>query len=361
MLEKCSDLKLHWLPSAIVFILIGAPTAALMFDRVKGYPAPKFIKTQGLAAFVAFILMTGYLWYTNNPTYNLILWGAVGGLIATVALDVVRLTGLRFRQFPMDMPQMFGAMALGVAPRIPRNVMAGMVQMLAELPEEKRGEMLEPRIRAIAALPEKEKVGFMGMIYGGIQRLPSEKREAILGTQIAILSQLPAEQRQAMMRTMDGLMMANPNPPLTGSFAPDAPFRRGAMPKIPMDIFRQLVRKALPTAAQESGVTMPSIMFVGYLWHFINGVTYGIAYTLLFGNGSWMLAFAWGTFVWLVMMVSMPRMMPMIKLPYPRFTIVPLLAHWAMALPIGFFALYFIPSTAGNYTILTAITQGLLK
>lgn len=332
-----------------------------MLDRVKGYPAPKFIKTQGVAAFIAFILLTTYLWYTNNPTYNLILWGAIGGVIATVALDIVRLTGLRFRQFPMDMPQMFGAMALAVAPRIPKNVMAGMVQMLADLPDEKRREMLEPRIRAIATLPEKEKVGFMSMMYDGIQKLSSEKRQAILGTQIEILSQLPTEQRQSMIKTMDGLMTAKPNPSLTSSFAPDGTFRRGSMPKIPMDTFRQLASKALPAAAHDSDVSMPSIILVGYLWHFVNGATYGIVYTLLFGSGSWLLVFAWGTFVWLVMMVGMPRMMPMIKLPYPRFAIVPLLAHWAMAVPIGFFALYFIPSNAGSYTILTAIIQGLSR
>jgi len=67
-----------------------------------------------------------------------------------------------------------------------------------------------------------------------------------------------------------------------------------------------------------------------------------MAYTLLFGSGSWLLAFAWCTFVWLVMMVGMPKMMPMIHLPYPKFMIVPLLAHWAMAIPIGYFALNFV-------------------
>jgi hypothetical protein len=104
---------------------------------------------------------------------------------------------------------------------------------------------------------------------------------------------------------------------------------------------------------------MLSVILVGYLWHFINGATYGMAYTLLFGRGSWPLVFAWGTLVWLVMMVGMPKMMPMIRLPYPRFTIVPLLAHWTMAVAIGYFALNFIPSTADNYTIQTAILRGL--
>lgn len=112
-------------------------------------------------------------------------------------------------------------------------------------------------------------------------------------------------------------------------------------------------------AAQEARVSMSSMILVGYLWHFINGAMYGIAYTLFFGTGSWPLAFAWGTFVWLVMMVDMPKMMPMIKLPYPRFTIVPLPARWTMAIAIDYFALNFIPSTVDNYTILAALLVGL--
>lgn len=330
-----------------------------MLDRIKGYPAPRFIKTQGVLATVAFASVLTYVLYAQSPAFYLILWGAVGGLLATVALDIVRLTGVRLGQFPMDMPQMFGAMALGVAPKIPGNVMASMVSMLSELPDDERRKMLEPRVRAIATLPDNEREGFLGMMLSGMQRLPPEKRQAVMGTQIAILSQLPGKERQSMLRAMDKLLAANPKPLVSSVFAPDGAFRRGLMPKIPMHIFRELAPKALPMAAEEAQVSMSKIILVGYLWHFINGATYGIAYTLLFGRGSWPLAFAWGTFVWLVMMVGMPRMMPMIKLPYPRFMIVPLLAHWAMAVPIGYFALNFIPSTAGSYTILVALLQGL--
>lgn len=350
---------MDWLPAAITFVLIGAPTAALMLDRIKGYPAPRFFKTQGVLAAVAFVAILAYLLYVHNPASSLILWGAAGGLVATVALDIVRLAGVKLGQFPMDMPQMFGAMALGVAPRIPKNVMASMVSMISELPDGERRRMLEPRVRAIATLPDNEREGFLSMMLSGIQRLPPEKRQAVMGTQIAILSQLPGKERQSILRTMDKLLAANPTPLVSGAFAPDAPFRRGVMPKIPMRIFRELAPKALPMAAQEAQVSMSRIILVGYLWHFINGATYGMAYTLLFGRGSWPLAFAWGTFVWLVMMVGMPKMMPMIKLPYPRFMIVPLLAHWAMAVPIGYFALNFIPLTAASYTILAAFLHGL--
>lgn len=93
---------------------------------------------------------------------------------------------------------------------------------------------------------------------------------------------------------------------------------------------------------------------MGYLWHAINGATYGIAYTLLFGSGSWLLAFGWGTFVWSVMMASMPKMMPMVKLSYPKFMVIPLIAHLAMAMPISYFALSYVTPGASATSLLGA-------
>ncbi len=321
-------------------LTIGAPTGALMLDRLGKLPAPRFFKTQGLPALIVFLIVTGYAVTTGNPLSNLILWGLVGGLVATVALDVVRLIGVSIGAFPADMPRLFGSMALGSAPYLPKHVMANMVAMLSKMPEGIRRQMMEDRIRAIAKMPPNERRMFLGMMYNGLMKLPPGDKEEVMKTQIGVISSLPPEERMAVMQTMDEVMGggATMNPPPN----PIPAFRAGLMPKIPMSIFRKLVDNAVPQAAAEKGRTMGQVLFAGYLWHFINGVTYGIAYTLLFGHGTWLLSFGWTTFVWLVMMIGMPKMMPMVKLPYPKFAIVPLLAHWAMAIPIGYFALTFV-------------------
>ena len=185
---------------------------------------------------------------------------------------------------------------------------------------------------------------FLGMMYNGLVKLPPGDKEAVMRTQIGVISSLGPDERMAMMQTMDEVMGGGVtmNPPPD----PAPAFRAGLMPKIPMSIFRKLIANALPQAAAEKSRTMGQVLSAGYLWHFINGATYGIAYTLLFGRGTWLLAFGWGTFVWLVMMIVMPKMMPMVQLPYPKFMIVPLLAHWAMAIPIGYFALTFVSPEA---------------
>ena len=80
-----------------------------------------------------------------------------------------------------------------------------------------------------------------------------------------------------------------------------------------------------------------------------------------FGRGSWALAFGWGIFIWLVMNVSMPRMMTVIRFPR-TFPVVPLLAHLAMAVPIGYFALTFVSPSASEASLISRLgLEGLLR
>jgi hypothetical protein len=342
---RMSDWPL-WILSLVT---IGAPTGALMLDRMGKMTAPRFFKRQGLPALVVFLIVAAYVAYTGNPLTSLIVWGLVGGLLGTVTLDIVRLLGVSIGAFPMDMPKMFGSMALGSAPYLPKHVMASMVAMLSKMPGESRKNMMQERISAMAKMPPRERKMFVSMIYNGMMKLPEQDRQAVMKTQIEIVSALPQDERMAMMEAMDEAMTGgvSMNPPPN----PVPAFRAGLMPRIPMGIFRKLVDRALPAAAKEKDLTMGRVVLTGYLWHFVNGATYGIAYTLLFGRGSWLLALGWGTFVWLVMMASMPKMMPMVQLPYPKFMVIPLLAHWAMIIPIGYFALTFITpaASAGSF------------
>ncbi len=77
---------------------------------------------------------------------------------------------------------------------------------------------------------------------------------------------------------------------------------------------------------------MRRVRVAGYLWHAINGISFGIGYALLAGRGNWGLAIIWGIFVWLAMMVAMPAMMPVLRFP-GWFPVVPLIAHLAMIVP----------------------------
>ncbi|MFQ5870581.1 MAG: hypothetical protein ACE5IB_00260 [Candidatus Geothermarchaeales archaeon] len=344
-----------WVP---MFLLLGAPTAMLMLDRIQGLPAPKFLRTQGIPALGLFTLLATYLAVVGDSLFDLVLWGLVGGLVATVALDAVRLVGVRLGAFPMDMPTMFGLISLGLAPAFQRNILANMVARVADMPEDQRKQFMVERIHFMGAAPERTRRMMLSGMSEGLSRLPEEKRMIMRRIQMEILASSPGRVRRNIMATMDALSSGSPS----SGPKEDRAARGLKMPQIPMSVFRSLEGKARPQTIEESSSSLAKVLTAGYLWHFVNGATYGIAYTFIFGQGSWALAILWGVFIWVVMMASMPKMMPMIKFPFPKFMLVPLIAHIAMAVPIGFFALAFVSPEAhlGGFVAGTGI-DGLLR
>lgn len=328
---------MNWPLWIAIFVSLGAPVGILIADRALDVPARALFKVWGLPSLALFLGGTLYALAAGDPIWTLVLWGLVGGILGTVALDIVRLTGVRLGAFPADMPMIFGVISLGLAPKLQRNMVAQMVAQLAELPEEQRRMMMAERLKALARLRESLRVAVVAGMQRGLARLPGEKRQAVMGTQMGLLAELPGKDRRAVMMAMDKAM-ADGAGPVYGQF-------RG-MPKVPMATFRAFLERAFPETLKEAGVSRGQAARRGYLWHFIIGSTFGMTYTLLFGQGSWPLAFGWGIFVWASMMVAMPPMMPMIR--WPRwFPIVPFIAHLAMAVPIGIFA-GFTGSAAGS-------------
>jgi hypothetical protein len=331
---------MHWVLWALVFASINVPILTLLADRILGVPAPRVIRYGWLPAAAALGLALAVNSARDGALVQLVAWGAVGGLVATGALDVVRLFGHHvLRAFPVDMPQVFGMLALGLGPRLQEHMIAGLVAHLASVDPETRRRMMAERLEALGRLPEPVRVSVVRGMRRGVSALAEGQRLEILQTQMSLLAELPAESRRAVMRAMD----------LAGSdgVAPAYAQPRG-MPRIPMHLARRILADALPRAAAEAGVSRAAVLLVGYGWHVLNGVGFGIAYTLLVGSGSWPLAVAWGIVIWAGMMVTMPVMMPTIRFPMPGFLVVPLLAHLAMAVPIGYYARFAAGATAAS-------------
>ena len=322
---------MHWILWAITFGIINIPVLTLLADRILAVPTPKVIRyvwMPGAVVLAAVLLITR----TVDPALlELLKWGLVGGFVATVGLDIIRLFGHHvLKAFPVDMPQLFGILALGLGPRLQENMIAEMVGRMADAAPEMQRKMLAERLTTMARLPEPVRVGVVRAMRKGLSALPETRRLELMQTQMAVLAELPGSARRSVMRAMD---LA-----LTDGSTPAYAQPRG-MPKIPMHIARELMATALPKAAAEAEVSRGAVLLAGYGWHLLNGLGFGLAYTLLFGPGTWGLAFAWGISIWAGMMLTMPIMMPVVKFPMPRFLIVPFVAHVVMAVPIGYYAL----------------------
>lgn len=329
---------MHWVLWILVFSLINIPILTLLADRILAVPARRVITSVWVPGTV---MLAGLLLIAavgDRPLLELLQWGVLGGLVATIALDVVRLFGHHvLKAFPVDMPQVFGMLAPGLGSNLQEHMIAALVTRIADSSPEVQRQMLRERMTAMVRLPEPVRVAVVRGMQKGLGALPEEKRSPLIQTQVALLAELPGEIRRPVMRAMD---LAR-----TDGARPVYAQPRG-MPKVPMHVARELLAAALPGAAAEAGVSRARVLLTGYGWHLLNGLGFGVAYTLLVGPGTWGLALAWGIAIWGGMMLLMPVMMPLIRFPMPGFLVVPFVAHIVMAVPIGYFALQASPAAA---------------
>ena len=319
---------------------LAPPVFALTADRILGFPGRPVLLLMLPALFLLLAVFV-YSVVTKHGAWQLILWGAVGGFLGTVALDAVRLVGVKAGAFPMDLPRMFGLIASDLAPEFQTNTMAALIGFTADLPDEARRQVMGDRIDFLAGVDETSRRAFMGAMVKGLEGMPPEKRMLMMDTQTSLFGEIDSEAAQTVSATMSSVM---------GTGTPVSKFPSGIelynrVPQTPMAEFRRAAEISYARTVEEAGTSDLRVSGLGYLWHFMIGGTFGIAYVLLFGRGRWLWALGWGTFVWGAMMVLMPVMMPMIDFPW-WFPGVPFLAHLAMAVPIGWVALHLVKPEA---------------
>ncbi|MFN3285738.1 MAG: hypothetical protein ACK45F_05600 [bacterium] len=304
---------------------VNVPILTLLADRILGVPTPKVIRWVWIPGGLALAVVLVVAGLVDRGLVELVGWGAAGGAVATVALDVVRLFGYHvLRSFPADMPRIFGLLALGLGRQLQENTLAEMVRHLAQSDPVTRRRMLEARLLALSKLREPVRASVMRGMRKGLQGLAEDRREGLVQTQLEVLAAMPGEVRRRILRAMDLAMVEAAEPVYAQP--------RG-LPRIPMSFARELLAVAIPRTAAESGVGWGTVLTVGYGWHLLNGLGFGIAYTLLFGRGTWALALGWGLFIWAGMMVTMPIMMRASRFPMPGFLVVPFVAHVASGGP----------------------------
>jgi len=277
------------------------------------------IRFSGLA-FIAVSVALLIVVATVDSTYvELVAWGAVVGFIGTVTLDIVRLIGLKIGVFPLDMPIVFGAMATGTIQRFQYLVMGQVLRN--ELIEGGLDQFVAARVTTMPRLSERQRVNVGATMMGAIATLEAQDAERVRKSQFDVLSSLEPVERQSVMAAMDAASSAS------------HPGQPRGLPRVPMAVFRHAADRAVELYRSGNPDGFRASFLSGYLWHAINGISFGIMYALIFGQGSWGWALAWGVVVWLAMMISMPFMMPSLKLPV-WFPVVPFVAHVAMVLPL---------------------------
>lgn len=332
---------MNWILLLALLAWTAVPSFLLVVDRIWDVDSHRVIRSAGwafLAGSVGLLVVTG-VWDVRY--LELVAWGALAGLLGTIALDIVRIIGVRLNLFPLDMPIVFGFMSLGRARTLQANVMGQVLNSSVEDGTIK--EFVAARVNRIPRLPQRQRINVAAAMMGAIGTLEEVTRQEIGEAQYAAITELSDVDRRTVMAAMDAA---------TAASAPGQP--RG-LPRVDFHRFR----RAASAALERLGVREPALITraraAGYLWHALNGISFGVGYALLAGQGNWGWAIAWGVFVWAVMMVAMPAMMPVLKLP-AWFPIVPFLAHIAMIVPFAALTVW-VPESADTASLIGWLTS----
>ncbi|GMQ86052.1 MAG: hypothetical protein BMS9Abin07_1624 [Acidimicrobiia bacterium] len=309
---------MNWVLLLALLGWAGVPSFLLMGDRILDIDSHDVLKRGGVAFVIGSTALLAVAAVLDSSYVELVAWGALVGLLGTIALDIVRLIGVRANTFPLDMPVVFGFMAFGRAGKLQANVMGQVIAGVVDAGTVK--EFVAARISRIPRLSERQRVNAAAAMMGAVATLDEERKQQVGEAQFAALGNLSDVDRRTVMAAMDAAGVA------------EAPGQPRGLPRVELHQFRRAAKSAFAILDRTDAQLMGRARAAGYLWHVVNGVSFGIAFALIAGQGNWALAVAWGVFVWLGMMVAMPAMMPVLALP-PWFPFVPFIAHIAMIVP----------------------------
>jgi hypothetical protein len=104
----------------------------LLLDVLGKIPAPKTLRFVGIPAFVLFVALLISFYATNPILVGAVTLGIAAGVLATLALDSVRIPGYLIGWMPMDLPMRFGMMILGLDTKLKLRVMSGVMSRVSE-------------------------------------------------------------------------------------------------------------------------------------------------------------------------------------------------------------------------------------
>lgn len=260
--------------SGLTLVVVGTPSQLLLLDLLGKFKAPRSIKLLAPPALILIVGISIYSVIRQLPLANLIWVGLVAGVLGTLALDSVRITGYLLGYMPLDLPLRFGTKALN--------------------------------------LDDKFMLGMMPKVLGYVN--------------------------EQMAKGVS-----------TRTLMDDKGF-----PKLPVKVIRSF---ALPTMTEVLGqnkTPLWKIRLTGYLWHYSNGASFGVAHAILFGRGPWILTIGFGLLLALVFLAIIrflvPPMRPGLKLP-----VVVLLAHAGVILVLGVITQSYVTPAGEGYSVLDSI------
>gem|GEM_PF-391347 len=145
----------------------------------------------------------------------------------------------------------------------------------------------------------------------------------------------------------------------------------GAVATLALDFFRQMgvmhgwlatdtpIMFGKMILGPQAGVM--SVLFVGVIYHFLNGASFGVFYTLVWGKARWWWGLVWALVVEVGMMTA-PPMAPLFgpfgsKTGGPAFFLITLAAHIGFGIVLGLLAQHWVKHKGSIFALFTGREQ----
>jgi len=129
-------------------------------------------------------------------------------------------------------------------------------------------------------------------------------------------------------------------------------------PRLPVKTIRSFARPTMNEVLEQNKVPLSKVRLTGYLWHYSNGASFGIAHTVLFGKGPWIFTIGFGLILAIVFLTIIRFLVPPMSLGF-KLPAVVLLAHLAVIFVLGSLVQNYVTSAADGESILHFVLDGL--
>jgi hypothetical protein len=127
-------------------------------------------------------------------------------------------------------------------------------------------------------------------------------------------------------------------------------------PALPVSVIKGFARPTLGEVLEESRISFRKVRLTGYLWHYSNGIAFGIADATLFGRGPWLLTMGFGLTLALVFLMIVKFLVPPMKMG-TKLPLVVLLAHLAVIAVLVLVAHNLITASADSQSLFSQLTH----
>ncbi len=156
---------------------------------------------------------------------------------------------------------------------------------------------------------------------------------------------------QKFMLGMMGKVMRYINEQMGNGVPSTALMDARGFPTLSVRVIRRFARPTMGEVLQQNSVPLRRVRLAGYLWHYSNGASFGVAHVLLFGRGAWVYTIGFGLLLALVFLMIIRYLVPPMKLGV-GLPLVVLLAHAALSVTLGLITQSLVTPSEQTYSFL---------